>query len=332
VADLPKELQGWNGALLIDKHAGVSSFGIIELLQRSLTARFGLKRRELPKIGHGGTLDPFATGLLVVCVGQGVKLSRYFLGSAKAYAGQLRFGETTVPGDPTAPISEKSEVLPASLEELCAMARKLQAQPYLQTPPMHSAKKQGGKPLYELAREGKEVEREAKLCHLHDFEFLSYEKPEADFRVSCSSGTYIRTLAQDFARLMGSVGMLTKLERTRSGSFTLDRAMTTDSVAAALEQGRTWPELPAWIPFDQLLMGFARAEATEDEAQALTQGRQNVLFNILRRAEAAAGADATQVAAFDDQNSCLAIYTRDKLLAIARREAGVWGLERVFLR
>src|ERR1700709_1972332 len=98
-----------NGALLINKHAGVSSFGIIELLQRQLMETQGIKRRDLPKLGHGGTLDPFATGLLIVLVGRAVKLARYFLCSNKGYEGTVLFGETTIPGDPTAPISETSD-------------------------------------------------------------------------------------------------------------------------------------------------------------------------------------------------------------------------------
>src|SRR5436190_3161938 len=132
-----------HGALLVDKHAGVSSFGVIELLQRELCKQSGLRRKDLPKIGHGGTLDPFATGLLVVCVGRAVKLARYFLGSDKGYEGVFRFGETTVPGDPTAPISESTTHLPAadSLPELRTLAAKLASHPYLQIPPMHSAKK-----------------------------------------------------------------------------------------------------------------------------------------------------------------------------------------------
>src|SRR3954462_4957355 len=162
-----------HGALLVDKHAGISSFGVIELLQRELCNHWGVRRKELPKIGHGGTLDPFATGLLVICVGRGVKLARYFLGSDKGYEGVIRFGETTVPGDPTAPISETSPNLPTSLEDLRAMAAKLTLQPYLQTPPMHSAKKKDGRPLYELARLGIEVERDPKLCTLRTFEISS---------------------------------------------------------------------------------------------------------------------------------------------------------------
>src|SRR5512140_1273341 len=131
-----------NGALFINKHECISSFGIIELLQKQIREQSGLKRRDLPKLGHGGTLDPFATGLLVVLVGRGVKLARYFLGSTKTYEAVIHFGKTTIPGDPTEPISETSSILPESLEQLQDLAQRLTRQPYLQTPPMHSAKKQ----------------------------------------------------------------------------------------------------------------------------------------------------------------------------------------------
>ncbi|OFZ00290.1 MAG: hypothetical protein A2Z97_15950, partial [Bdellovibrionales bacterium GWB1_52_6] len=179
----PNSLPPLNGALLIHKHAGITSFGIIEQLQHQLRNTYQLKRRDLPKIGHGGTLDPFATGLLVVCVGRAVKLAQYFLGSTKTYEGSFRFGETTVPGDPTAPVSETSTVFPEGLTQLKELARRMTLQPYLQIPPMHSAKKKDGKPLYELARAGLEVEREPKLCSLYEFDILGYEKPYATFHI-----------------------------------------------------------------------------------------------------------------------------------------------------
>lgn len=140
------DLNRLNGALLIDKHAGVSSFGMIEELQRELlrldsSVQSGLRKRDLPKMGHGGTLDPFATGLLLVCVGRAVKLARYFLGSGKTYEGIIRFGETTVSGDPTNEITERSDKIPASIEEIRAHALRFTEEPYSQTPPMHSAKK-----------------------------------------------------------------------------------------------------------------------------------------------------------------------------------------------
>ncbi|OFZ81265.1 MAG: tRNA pseudouridine(55) synthase TruB [Bdellovibrionales bacterium RIFOXYD1_FULL_55_31] len=314
----PGNLETLNGALLINKHPDVSSFGIIDLLQKHLSKKYGLKRSQLPKLGHGGTLDPFATGLLVVCVGRAVKLARYFLGSTKMYEGVIRFGETTVPGDPTAPISETSEIIPESLEELQALAHKLTLQPYLQVPPMHSAKKKDGKPLYELARAGIEIEREPKLCQLHEFEILSYEKPRATFRLRCGSGTYVRSLAQDFAKMMGSVALLESLCRTGSGHFRLQNALPLSQI---LEPQEPWNELPCWMPFDRLLEGYPSATATEEEAQDLFKGRQNALFNILKRAQAAP----------DEMHSDhLAVYCHNRLVAVACRENHAWRLERVF--
>lgn len=329
-----------NGALLIHKPEGMSSFGVVErlqkvLLERENAARASLpgakpasRRRDLPKMGHGGTLDPFATGLLVVCVGKAVKLARYFLGSTKAYEGIIRFGETTIPGDPTAPISETSSVVPQSREEIQKVATMLTLQPYLQTPPMHSAKKKDGKPLYELAREGIEVEREAKECLLFSFEILGYErgadgKVRAPFRLTCSSGTYVRTLAQDLARILGSVALLETLHRTASGNLNVQSAWTVDRIAEATAANQSWDQLPCWVGFDRLLDGFDRAEATDDEARALVEGRQNVLFNILKRvtpAEKPSGPSREHVA----------IYRGSSLIAVANQTRGEWGLERVF--
>lgn len=319
-----------NGAFLINKHAGVSSFGVIELLKGVAMRKYGCKHRELPqelqKMGHGGTLDPFATGLLVVCVGRGVKLSRYFLGSVKGYDATFRFGETTLPGDPTAEVTERCERLPASRESLQNLADRFSAQPYLQTPPMFSAKKKDGKPLYELAREGIEIEREPKLCHLYDFRFTEYRSPEAKASVSCSSGTYIRTLAQDFARFFETVGMLTTLHRTRSGAFRVEQAMSVDEIEkSVIQDGTAWESLPCFVPFDKLLADYPRADATDDESTSLIQGRQNVLFSILQRVS------PTEVKPGEAHHSdAVAIYSKGRLLAIARQENSVWGLERVF--
>lgn len=308
-----------NGALLVNKHAGVSSFGIIEILEKQFRAAYGIKRSELPKLGHGGTLDPFATGLLVVCVGRAVKLARYFLGSTKTYTARIRFGETTASGDVTDAVTERTERVPSSLEELQNLARELTKQPYLQTPPMHSAKKRDGKPLYELARQGIEVAREPKLCHLHEFAVESYEKPHARIHVRCSAGTYIRTLAQDYGRLLGTLGMLEELNRTGSGEFSLERALTTDEIGRALTESRPWDQLPCWVPFDRMLESHARAEATPQEAQSLFQGKQAVLFGILKRAE------------IPESETLLPLYSRSRLIAIARKTDGAWALERVFL-
>jgi tRNA pseudouridine55 synthase len=301
-----------HGAFLINKHQGISSFGVLDLIKKTMKKQ-GVSH---PKLGHGGTLDPFATGLLIVCVGRGVKLSRYFLGSKKKYEATLRFGETTVPGDPTDPISETSAVLPKSLEELSKAAQEFSSVDYLQIPPMHSAKKLNGKPLYELARQGIEVERAPKKCTLFDFEFFNYNPPRAEFRVGCSSGTYIRTLAQYFARKMGTVGMLDTLHRTGSGAFDIRNAITVSELEKSpLEE---WITLPAFIPFDQLLEGYPRVEASQMEAEALVQGKQQYLAAIIARGDAKSG-------------NHLAIYFDQRLIAVAVLEEGIWGLERVFV-
>ncbi len=319
------------GALLINKHAGVSSFGLIEQLQQLLLGDLGGKRRELPKMGHGGTLDPFATGLLVVCIGRGVKLARYFLGSDKVYEGRIRFGESTIPGDPTAEINERSDVLPRSLEQLREVALGYTKKPYLQTPPMHSAKKKDGKPLYELAREGIEIEREPRSCTLYSFDIKNFEPAQpgqkiahSNIQVACSAGTYIRTLTQDYSRSLGTVGLLETLHRSASGSLSVDQAMSLEEIHEATQKGQAYPDLKCWVPFDRLLADYDQAIATESEAQSLIQGKQYVLPSILQRTEPAARVVATHA-------DCVAIYDqKKKLVAVARKESGQWGIERVF--
>ncbi len=314
-----------NGALLINKHAGVSSFGVIEILQRQLVEKQGIKRQQLPKLGHGGTLDPFATGTLIVLVGHAVKLARYFLGATKSYEGVILFGETTIPGDPTEAISETCEHLPTSIDELNDLAHRLTLQPYLQTPPMHSAKKKNGKPLYELARAGIDIEREAKECQLYDFSFSQYHAPEAHFKLKCSSGTYVRTLAQDFAKLLNTVALVKTLHRTSSGIFEIAQAWSAQKISEATQAGTAWDQLPCWVPFDRLLNGYDRAEATTEEREALIQGKQNVLLNILRRTQSPTHKSS-------ERDDCITIYTQDSLVAIARKTAEVWHIERVFVR
>ncbi len=309
------------GALLINKSAGISSFGVIESLQQELI-RAGVPRRQLPKMGHGGTLDPFATGLLIVLVGGAVKLARYFLGELKAYEGTLRLGETTVSGDYTNPISETCSVVPQSLTELQEKTSIFTTQPYLQTPPMHSAKKRNGQPLYKLARAGIEVERTPKVCQIYDFNILSYELPRAQFHVKCSSGTYVRTLAQDFAKTLHSLALLESLHRSASGIFSIDQAWTFEQIAAAGPQA--WEQLPCWVPFDRLLAGYSCSHITAEEHQFLVHGKQEVLDQILPRVQASPH-DTLQ------KMDYITLYHQDTLVGVAHKDAGTWRIERVFI-
>ncbi len=329
-----------DGVLLIDKGEGLSSFGVIEKLQIALRETKGVKRRDLPKMGHGGTLDPFATGLLAVCVGRAVKLARYFLGSTKVYEARMRFGETTIPGDPTAPVSERSEVRPSSLEAIRERAHRMTLQPYAQTPPMHSAKKRDGKPLYELARQGIEVDRQAKICQLHDFEILSFDGVRSDLRVACSSGTYIRTLSQDLARLLGTVGMLESLRRTQSGALRVEQAFTLEQILEATRSGRDWNTLSCWKPFDRMLDGYSRIELTAEETQDLMHGKQQVLLQLTRRIQPAPLSSSSSAQndarpayplyAEEDGTQRVALYHGLRLTGVALKQQGAWGIERVF--
>lgn len=309
-----------NGALLINKEANISSFGVIGALQRQWIECFGGKKRDVPKMGHGGTLDPFATGLLIVLVGRGVKLSRYFLDSVKGYDGTLRFGETTVPGDPTAPISERCEQIPQSLDQIREQAYSFTQEPYLQIPPMHSAKKLNGKPLYELARQGIEVDRAPKRCHLYSFEVLNYNPPHADFTVECSSGTYVRTLGQDLAKKLGTLALLDRLHRTRCGAFSVQGAQTLGEIANATKINPNWEDLPCWVPFDHLLASYPQIEASREERNDLFNGKQSVLPQILERCKPETG-------------NLLMIYHEKSLIAVVRKPSKrePWLLERVFL-
>jgi len=314
-----------NGAFLIYKPIGVTSFGVIEQLQRHLIEKSGVKKRDLPKMGHGGTLDPFATGLLIVLVGRGVKLARYFLGATKVYEGCIRFGQTTLPGDPTDPISETCPTLPQSLGQIQSVAHQYCLEPYLQIPPMHSAIKHHGKPLYELAREGKEVERKPRLCTIYTFDVLTYDPPQASVRLKCGSGTYVRTLAQDLGRKMGTVAMLDSLHRIACGSFLIEDAWKLERILAAPIS--EWGNLPCFIPFHRLLDGYDRAQATQEERLDLLQGRQKVLSNILKRMEPPKSIN--QPGALNRPAFC-AIYCEEELIAIAGLENQVWAIERVF--
>jgi tRNA pseudouridine55 synthase len=308
------ELNALHGAFLIDKPAGITSFGIIETLERQWRHDTGKKKSELPKLGHGGTLDPFATGLLIVCVGDGVKLTRYFLGSKKTYEGVILFGETTISGDPTGEISERSRHIP-SFAEAKEAAHAFTLAPYPQTPPMHSAKKKDGKPLYELARQGIEIERAPKICIIESFTLSDWTALEhtatCRFRVVCSSGTYIRVLAQDLARRLASVAMLSALRRTDSGIFSVSRAVSFDAI---LKNDYT-----SFVDFNEMLGGYPKAEASLAQALALKQGKQETLAHILPPTSTSSGFER------------IVIYSSGRLVAVAARaENTAWALERVF--
>jgi len=209
-----------DGALLIDKPAGPTSHDIVDNIRRN----FGIK-----KVGHAGTLDPNATGLLIILLGRGTKLSEKLMSDDKVYAGTIKLGETTNSYDVDGELVASLPVPPLTVEELNEAASSFIGD-QMQTPPMVSAVKVQGVALYKLARKGLEVERKARLIHIYQFEFSHYEEPLAQFRIACTKGTYVRSLAHELGQKIGCGAHLLTLRRLVSGKFDVSDAIQYEEV------------------------------------------------------------------------------------------------------
>ncbi len=212
----------FDGALLIDKPSGPTSHDVVALIRRTF---------QLDKVGHAGTLDPNATGLLIILLGKGTKLSEKLMGSDKVYEGTAKFGETTDSYDSDGEITSSLPLLPLTLEELNKAAESFIGD-QMQTPPMVSAIKKDGVPLYKLARKGVEVERKPRLIHIYNFRFTRYEEPAGAFRVACTKGTYVRSLIHDLGQKIACGAHLSSLRRLSSGSLDVTRALSLDKALA----------------------------------------------------------------------------------------------------
>jgi tRNA pseudouridine55 synthase len=215
-----KSVSSCDGLLLVDKAAAMTSHDVVALVR---------KRLYPAKVGHCGTLDPFATGLLLVVVGRATKIQDLLMSEDKEYEGTLRLGETTDTQDADGEILETKLCDGVTLAQIEAAFQKYHGDFY-QMPPMVSAIKQDGVPLYKLARQGKTVEREPRFVHVYAHEIKAIRVPEIDFRVICSKGFYVRTYAHDIGAELGCGGHLSALRRTKSGRFTLEGAITVEEV------------------------------------------------------------------------------------------------------
>jgi tRNA pseudouridine55 synthase len=215
-----QEFTALDGAILIDKPSGPTSHDVVDAIRR----QFGIK-----KVGHCGTLDPNATGLLIIVLGRGTKLSEKLMGDDKVYEGTIKFGETTDSYDSDGKILETKPVPPLTLAQLDEAAAPFIGD-LMQVPPMVSAIKIKGVPLYKLARKGIEVEREPRLIHIYNFRFTEYAAPFGKCRVACTKGTYVRSLAHDLGQKLGCGAHLTALRRSASGKFDVADAIPLDAV------------------------------------------------------------------------------------------------------
>lgn len=206
--------------ILIDKPAGISSFGVVARVRRKLRDREGKK----VKVGHTGTLDPFATGLLILLAGRATKKSDEFLKKDKEYEATVYLGKTSSTGDIEGEIETVSEKVP-TLDEVKVACEKLTGE-IEQTVPIFSAVKINGERAYKLARKGKEVEMPTRKVTIYSLEILDYSYPELKIRTHVSSGTYIRTLGEDIGKLLGTGAYLTALRRTKIADYSVANALT----------------------------------------------------------------------------------------------------------
>jgi len=240
-----QDFSAFDGAILIDKPSGPTSHDVVDAIRR----RFAIK-----KVGHCGTLDPNATGLLIIVLGRGTKLSEKLMGEDKVYEGTIKFGETTDSYDADGELTGSLPVLPMTLDELNAAATAFVGD-QMQTPPMVSAIKIKGVPLYKLARKGIEVEREPRLVHIYNFKFTEYTEPLGKFRVACTKGTYVRSIAHDLGQKLGAGAHLATLRRCACGKFDVADAMPLDALLKL-----TPAELEKKVmPFLKLAVGSQRA-------------------------------------------------------------------------
>lgn len=206
--------EAYGEVFLIDKPLEWTSFDVVKKVRNAL---------RIKKVGHAGTLDPLATGLLIVCAGRMTKQIETLMGQEKEYTGTFVIGATTESFDlekPVIPLADSSQI---TFAQILDAAKQLTGN-IQQIPPMHSAIKVDGKRVYESARAGKEVKMEARPVEVREFEITRYEGNEVDFRISCSKGTYIRSLARDLGEILGIGAYLQSLCRTRIGEFKLNEA------------------------------------------------------------------------------------------------------------
>jgi tRNA pseudouridine55 synthase len=261
-----------DGVLVIDKPAGVTSHDVVDDIRRILRVR---------RVGHTGTLDPFATGVLVILIGRATRLAQFLSGVEKEYQAVIRLGYATDTGDLTGQRiagQAGTSVQPWSREQIEAALGSLRGE-IDQVPPMYSAKKQGGRKLYELARRGEEVERKPVRVCIYKFEAV---KPtgalvkdnldgtfDFEVRVACSSGTYVRTLAEDFGKQLQVGAHLAELRRTRVGDFEIQQAQTLEQLKLSVQEealGRTL------LPADAALAHFPVVDLDTDDVRKVQNG------------------------------------------------------------
>lgn len=280
-----------NGILNVYKEAGFTSHDVVAKLR-------GICRQK--KIGHTGTLDPEAVGVLPVCLGSGTKLCDMLTDKSKEYEAVLLLGQVTDTQDVTGTVLEEHEV--TADEEQAVEAIRSFVGAYEQIPPMYSALKVNGKRLYELARAGKEVERKGRRVEIHSIEILSVSLPEITFRVACSKGTYIRTLCHDIGQKLGCGGTMKSLKRTRVGIFTIDGTLKLSQLEELAAQGLLEEKV---IPVEAMFTELPALTVKDAFARLIENGNA---FYPGQAEESVRTPDGRQVRVYDRKGRFYGIY------------------------
>lgn len=256
-----------DGILLLDKTIGVTSNGVLQEVKRQFRAN---------KAGHTGSLDPLATGMLPICLGQATRMSAFLLDADKRYQASFQLGVRTSTGDTEGEVLETRDVPPLDLAAIDQVLEQFRG-PIQQVPPMHSAIKRNGKPLYQLAHQGIEVEREPRPVTIHALEMLSFDGSVMEVSVHCSKGTYVRTLAEDIGEQLGVGAHVCALRRLAVGPFDQGQTLyTLDQVRDAADQGREAVDA-LLLPLESALADRPAVNLGADSAFYIGQGQPVVV-------------------------------------------------------
>ncbi len=258
-----------NGVLLLDKPEGMTSNKALQEIKFLYKAA---------KAGHTGSLDPLATGLLPICLGEATKLSAFLLDADKRYRVRVKLGETTTTADAEGEVIERADPSGVTEERLRAVLDEFMGEQQ-QLPPMYSAVKHQGERLYKLARQGIEVEREPRTIQIYALELLGFELPEFEMDVHCSKGTYVRTLAEDIGKRLGCGAYVSALRRTGVGPYSDAEMLTLEQVQAAFGDKR-FEEMDQWLlPLESALANWPEVALTADAAFYMKQGQPILVPN-----------------------------------------------------
>ncbi|HEX7589239.1 MAG TPA: tRNA pseudouridine(55) synthase TruB, partial [Anaerolineae bacterium] len=250
--------RGLDGILSVNKAAGMTSHDVVSVVRRF---------SHLTRVGHAGTLDPMATGVLMVCLGSATRVVEYLADHDKKYHARIRLGIETDTYDATGQVTAERPVT-ATREQIETALRGFVGQ-QAQMPPAYSAIKQNGVPLYKLARQGKKVETERRTIQIYSIELREVNLPDIEIDIHCGKGTYIRSLAHDVGEALGSGAHLTALTRTASGSFTLEQSHSLDEIGAAFADNYAEKYL---LPLDEALLQFQAVVVDPATTKAIQQG------------------------------------------------------------